>query len=150
MKKAVAMLLTCAMVLGMTACGDKSNDGDKPATNTDNAVVNTDNNGGDDVEEPETPAAPVELDVVTSFAGTDGNAQNYKDAYQAWEAATGNTVVDMSASSDESWKTRVLTDFEVGSEPDVLFFFNGVDANPIIEANKVVSIEEIGTIPKFV
>ena len=144
MKKAVAMLLTCAMVLGMTACGDDGQKVDNNTPNTDNAVVNTDNNGGDDAAvEPETPAGPVELDVVTSFAGGDTNAQNYKDAYQAWEAATGNTVVDMSASSDETWKTRVITDFEVGSEPDVLFFFNGVDANSFIEAGKVVSLDEI-------
>lgn len=111
-KKALAMLLTCAMVLGMTACGDKAD-------------------------------GAVELEVVTTFAGNDGNAQNYKDAYQAWEKETGNTVVDMSATSDETFKTRVITDFETGSEPDVLFFFNGVDANSFIEAGKVVSIEEI-------
>ena len=34
-------------------------------------------------------------------------------------------------------------DFETGSEPDVLFFFNGADANSFIEADKVVSIDEI-------
>lgn len=118
MKKAVAMLLACTMVLGMTACGDK------------------DSKVSDD-------AKAVELEVVTTFAGNDGNAQNYKNAYEAWEAKTGNTVVDMSATSDETFKTRVITDFETGSEPDVLFFFNGVDANSFIEAGKVVSIEEI-------
>ncbi len=118
MKKAVAMLLACTMILGMTACGDK--DGGASGS-----------------------AKAVELEVVTTFAGNDGNAQNYKDAYEAWEAKTGNTVVDMSATSDETFKTRVITDFETGSEPDVLFFFNGVDANSFIEAGKVVSIEEI-------
>lgn len=118
MKKAVAMLLACTMVLGMTACGDK-----------DSKVSDG--------------AKAVELEVVTTFAGNDGNAQNYKNAYEAWEAKTGNTVVDMSATSDETFKTRVITDFETGSEPDVLFFFNGVDANSFIEAGKVVSIEEI-------
>ncbi len=115
MKKTVAMLLACVMVVGMTACGDgNAKSGD-----------------------------PVELEVVTTFAGNDGNAQNYKDAYEAWEKETGNTVVDMSATSDETFKTRVITDFETGSEPDVLFFFNGVDANSFIESGKVVSSEEI-------
>lgn len=118
MKKVLAMLLTCSMVLGVAACGDSNNAGGKAGK-------------------------PVELEVVTTFAGNDGNAQNYKDAYEAWEASTGNTVVDMSATSDETFKTRVITDFETGSEPDVLFFFNGVDANSFIEAGKVVSIEEI-------
>lgn len=55
----------------------------------------------------------------------------------------GNKVNDSSATSDETFKTRVLADFEAGAEPDVLFFFNGVDSNTLIEGNKVVSIEEI-------
>lgn len=52
-------------------------------------------------------------------------------------------MADTSATSDETFKTRVITDFETGSEPDVLFFFNGADANSFIEADKVVSIDEI-------
>lgn len=127
-KKVLAMLLACTMVIGMTACGD---------SNTSNGEAANTNAGGS--------AEAVELDVVTTFAGNDGNAQNYKDAYQAWEEETGNIVVDMSATSDETFKTRVITDFETGSEPDVLFFFNGVDANSFIESGKVVSIEEIRT-----
>ena len=31
----------------------------------------------------------------------------------------------------------------MGSESDVLFYFNGVDSNPFVEAGKVVSIDEI-------
>ncbi|HIY00784.1 MAG TPA: ABC transporter substrate-binding protein [Candidatus Blautia faecipullorum] len=86
---------------------------------------------------------PVDLNVTTTFAGEDGNAQNFKDAVAAWEEETGNTVNDASATSDETFKTRVVTDFETGADPDVLFFFNGADANPFIEAGKVVSIDEI-------
>ena len=56
---------------------------------------------------------------------------------------TGNSVADTSATSDETFKTRVITDFETGSEPDVLFFFNGADPNSFIEAGKVVPIDEI-------
>lgn len=85
----------------------------------------------------------VDLNVTITFAGEDGNAQNYKDAYTAWAAETGNTVSDTSATSDETFKTRVITDFETGSEPDVLFFFNGADANAFVEAGKVVSIDDI-------
>ena len=85
----------------------------------------------------------VELNVTTTFAGEDTNAQNYKDAVKEWEKQTGNKVVDTSASSSETFKMRVATDFETGSEPDVLFYFNGADANSFIEAGKVVSIDEI-------
>lgn len=95
-------------------------------------------------------AEPVEITVTTTFAGEDGNAQNYKDAVAAWETETGNTVSDMSATSDETLKTRIVTDFETGSESDVLFFFNGADANDFVSAGKVVSIDDIRkTYPEY-
>jgi len=85
----------------------------------------------------------VTLSVTTTYAGEDSNAQNYKDSVAEWEAETGNKVDDSSATSDEAFKSRIIMDFEAGSEPDVLFFFNGVDANQFVEQGKVVSIDEI-------
>jgi raffinose/stachyose/melibiose transport system substrate-binding protein len=84
-----------------------------------------------------------ELRVVSSYSATDGNRVPFEKAYKAWEAATGNTVVDESATSDEAWKAKVIADFETGSESDVLFFFTGTDANSFIEAGKVVPLDEI-------
>lgn len=135
MKKLAAVLLTVCMVLSMAACSSK------PAESTTVAATGAVGTQAT-VTEP-APAEPVELNVVTTFYGEDGNAQNFKDAVAAWEAATGNTVLDGSATSNEEFKARVATDFETGSEPDVLFFFNGADANSFIEAGKVVSIDEI-------
>ena len=120
MKKIISILLVTAMVLSMTACGNKDNE--------------TIKNGEQ---------KKVTLNVTTTYAGNDGNANNFLDAVKAWEGKTGNKVNDSSATSDETFKTRVLADFEVGAEPDVLFFFNGVDSNTIVEGNKVVSIDEI-------
>ena len=88
-------------------------------------------------------AEGIDLNVITSYGADDGNRPVYEEAYKAWEEATGNKVKDASAASNEEWKARILADFETGSEPDVLFFFSGVDANPIIEAGKVISLEEI-------
>ncbi len=88
-------------------------------------------------------SAPAEIRVVTSYGGDDGNRVNFENAVKAYEEATGNTVVDESATSNEQWKAQVKADFQTGSEPDVLFFFTGVDANEFIKNNKVVSIEEI-------
>ena len=85
----------------------------------------------------------ITLNVVTSYGGDDGNRRNFEAAVAAYEAFSGNRVNDGSAVSNEEWKTKVLTDFETGSEPDVLFFFLNADADPIIHAGKVVSIQEI-------
>ncbi len=88
-------------------------------------------------------ADSVTLNVVTSYGGDDGNRANFEAAVSEYEAQTGNKVNDGSATSNEEWKARVLTDFETGSEPDVLFFFTNADAEPFISAGKVVSIDEI-------
>ena len=88
-------------------------------------------------------AENVTITVVTSYGGDDGNRANYEAAVAEYEAQTGNKVNDGSATSNEEWKARVLTDFETGSEPDVLFFFTNADAEPFVSAGKVVSIDEI-------
>lgn len=135
-KRLAAMFVTCALILGTLAgCGGK---GDTPAATA----------GGDAEKQTQAasqaPAAsPVELNVVTSYGGDDGNRKNYENAVASYEAATGNTILDASASSNEEWKAKVLTDFETGTEPDVLFFFTNADAEPFIQAGKVVDIETI-------
>lgn len=83
------------------------------------------------------------INVVSSYGGDDGNRKNFEDAIAAYEKESGNEVKESSSNANEEWKASVHADFEVGSEPDVLFFFNGVDSNPIIEQDKVVSIDEI-------
>ncbi len=88
-------------------------------------------------------AKPAEITVVTSYGGDDGNRANYEAAYKAYEKATGNTVKDASGTSNEEWKAKIMADFETGAEPDVLFYFNGVDANKLVQGGKVVSIEDI-------
>lgn len=96
-------------------------------------------------EKPDEPASqpPVTLKVVTSYGSEDGNRQNFEAAVREYEQNTGIIVIDNSDTSNEEWKARVLTDFETGSEPDVLFFFTSADAEPFIKAGKVVSIRKI-------
>lgn len=119
MRKVMTLVITCAIVLSMTACGQG------------------------EVSLPSEGETKLSLYVVTSFAGNDGNAQNYMEACKAWEKKSGHEIYDMSATADDNFKERVAMDFVTGSEPDVLFFFTGADASAFIEAGKVVSLEEI-------
>jgi len=146
-KRMMAAMLAGAMVLSMTACGNSGNTGSSDnaagATAIKEEAPAADAGQDAPAAEPAASAGPVELVVTTTFAGEDTNAQNYKDAVKDWEAKTGNSIVDTSATADETFKARVATDFETGSESDVLFFFNGADSNSFIEAGKVVPIDEI-------
>ena len=82
------------------------------------------------------------LRTMSCFAGDDAAAVSYVELLRAYEEQTGNVVEDDSATSDEGWKARVLSEFAVGNEPDVLFFFAaGADSAPILY--KVVPIADI-------
>ena len=85
----------------------------------------------------------VTLNVVTSYGQDDGSHDLYEAAVSNFQKETGVDIRDHSDVSSEKWKNKVLTDFITGSEPDVLFYFVDADAEPIVQAEKVVSIEEI-------
>lgn len=139
MKKVISIMLVLVLTLSLAACGKNTNN----AKNTSTPDDSKETTETTETTTPEEQKKPVSINVTTTYAGNDGNAQNFQDAVKAWEQETGNKVNDSSATSDETFKARVLADFEAGAEPDVLFFFNGVDSNTLIQGNKVVSIEEI-------
>ncbi len=128
----LALLLAAMLLLGMLAgCGGTPTGGDPtkdPGPGGQNSAK---------------PAGSVELNVVTSYGGDDGNRKNYENAVKAYEEATGNKILDASGTSNEEWKAKVLTDFQTGTEPDVLFFFTNADAEPIVQAGKVVDLATI-------
>lgn len=132
MKRITAFLLILAIAVSLAACG-----GSDRASDPDDYGAEQTHGRGD------APQGGISITVVTSYGGDDGNRKSFEAAVEEYENTTGNTVYDDSATSNEEWKTKVLTDFETGSEPDVLFFFTDADADPIINAEKVVSIEEI-------
>ena len=142
-KKILALSLATIMTLGLlAACGGPTpGDATPPPTQA----------GGTEVKQTPVPEKkPVTITVVTTYSGNDANAALFQKYVAAWEAETGNKVQDGSETSSETFKARVIADFEMGSEPDVLFFFNGVDSNPFVSQNKVVSIDEIrGVYPEY-
>lgn len=143
-KRTMALLMAGAMVTSVFTGCSKQAAPESTAAKTEAAGTEA---GGttaaDKTEAPTESKKAVALNVMTTFAGEDGNAPNYQKAVKDWEAETGNKVNDSSAVSDETVKARVASDFQMGSEPDVLFWFNGADANSFIEAGKVMTIEDI-------
>ena len=136
MKKSIALILVLAMCLtAFAGCQTTA-----PAAATEAPAATE---AAAAATEAPAPAEPVSLTVVTSYGGDDGNRANYEAALAGYEAATGNKVLDASATSNEEWKAKVMTDFETGTEPDVLFYFNGNDSDAIVSAGKVVSLDDI-------
>lgn len=140
-KKLLALTVISAMTLSALAgCGQKPAPTEAAKTEAAKTEAAKETEAQ---KETEAPKGPVELTVVTSYGGDDGNRSNYEKAVASYESASGNKIADASATSNEEWKAKVLTDFETGTEPDVLFFFTNADAEPFIKAGKVVDLATI-------
>lgn len=137
MKKLFSLALASALAITVLAgCGGTT---DSPAVTTkgDAAAETT------AATTTAAPAKPVSISVVSSYGGDDGNRVNYENAFKAYEAATGNTVKDNSGTANEEWKAKQMADFQTGAEPDVFFYFSGIDSTEIVKNGKVVSLDEI-------
>ncbi|MGL4346435.1 MAG: ABC transporter substrate-binding protein [Cellulosilyticaceae bacterium] len=135
--KVLALGLAATMLGGVfVGCG--KDDTTAPTTpTTDNADTTT-------PADTETPAAPVTLKTVSMFGGTDPTAPAYEAGIESFKAANPNvTIQDESAVANDAWKSSILTDFAAGNEPDVIFFFTDINSKPLVEQNKVISVEEI-------
>ncbi|MCH1625966.1 ABC transporter substrate-binding protein [Fredinandcohnia quinoae] len=124
------MLVIMAMsLLLLAACSGKSSGGEKP------------DDGGK--KDPDKAAEKVELRVVTTMAGTDPAGKVFQEVLDEFQKQNTNvTIVNDSQSADAGTiRTKVNTDFSSNNEPELMFFFNTIDAQGIIEAGKVVDLE---------
>lgn len=131
MKRLITLVMLFALCT--TVFAGCSNSGNSSSNNSKNESKVVSAEGGT--------TAPVTLNVFSTYAGNDGNAENYQNAIKDWQSETGNTINDTSATADETVKAKIRTDFSTGSEPDVLFYFTGADAQDFLD--KVVSVSDI-------
>lgn len=145
MKKLGSLLLALMLVMSLFAgCAKKeattetTEDVKVEETGTTENTESTDSSAT-------TEAAPIELRIVTMFGGTDPATVTFESQLDAFMAEHPNVTIkneSMTATGDE-FRTKVKTDFSTGNEADINFFFTGADAAGIIEAGKVVSLDEL-------
>lgn len=140
MKKLMALALASALAVTVLAGCGGGNTSSPATTDAPKGDVTTTTAAAADTT---AAAKPVDIRVVSSYGGDDGNRANYEKAFKAYEAATGNTVKDNSGTANEEWKAKQMTDFQAGAEPDVFFYFSGLDSTQIVNNKKVVSLDDI-------
>lgn len=130
MKKVLALVLSLVLCLSFFAgCSSDS---------SSTAPVSTPDSESESVA----PAEPVTLTVVTTFGGSDGNRGTYEKAIADYQAASNNTIDDQSGTADETFKTKIATDFSTGAEPDVMFYIFSEMADQIA-AGQFVDLDTI-------
>ena len=90
MKKVIEMMMASAMVISLAACGNASTSTTK--TTEEPAKEQTASEVKESPKESTEAKGPVTLNVTTTYAGNDGNAENYQQAISDWQAQTGNKV----------------------------------------------------------
>jgi raffinose/stachyose/melibiose transport system substrate-binding protein len=128
-KRSSLMMLAFVLVLSLflTACGDKE--------------TGTKGNGE---KEPVVTDEKVQLRIVTMFGGTDPSTEVLKSSLEQFKKDNPNVeIIEESMTAGDEFRTKVFADFSSGNEPDVTFFFTGKDAKDIIEAGKVVALDDL-------
>lgn len=138
------MLVMVMAIVLLAACGSKDSTGSDNKGKNNNAENVKPENDKKENEDEEVAKGDVELRIVTTMAGTDPTADVFKDLLEEFKADHGHVeIVDESQSADAGTiRTKINTDFTSDNEPDLMFYFNTVDAQGIIDAGKVVDLEK--------
>jgi raffinose/stachyose/melibiose transport system substrate-binding protein len=124
--KLLAFAASLAMIVAAAGCGTTPSPAATPAAL------------------PEPVPRKVTIRTVSMFGGTDPSAGAYQQLIRDFQARYPNvTVMDESATADETWKARVTTDFSSDNDPDVVFYFTGADAKQLIDNGKVMPLSAI-------
>lgn len=128
-KSTLLMLVMSLMLVLLAACG-----GDKTGGNK------TDSNGSGDKSSKND---QVNIRVVTTMAGTNPSAEVFEDLLKEYQEENKHVkITNESQSADGGTiRTKINTDFSSDNEPELMFYFNTIDAEGIIKEGKVVDLE---------
>jgi raffinose/stachyose/melibiose transport system substrate-binding protein len=81
----------------------------------------------------------VKIRAVTSFTGDDPWKPVWEAVIKDYMDKNPNIEIinEATPTQGEALRTKIKTDFASGNEPDVSFFFNGVDTKPLLESGKL-------------
>ena len=83
----------------------------------------------------------ITIQAVTYFTGDDQWAKAWEYAINDYMSKNPGIKIenDATPSPNDAIRTRINADVQSGLVPDVLFYFNGVDAQPLVESGKVIA-----------
>ncbi|CAM4208033.1 ABC transporter substrate-binding protein [Lederbergia lenta] len=123
------VLIMSLMLVLLAACGGDKTGGDK----------NNSNGSGDTSSKKD----EINIRVVTTMAGTDPAGEVFEEVLKEFQNENKHIkITNESQSADGGTiRTKVNTDFSSDNEPELMFYFNTVDAEGIIKEGKVIDLE---------
>lgn len=86
----------------------------------------------------------IKLRVVTYFTGEDPFSPAWREAISLFKQKypTVEIIDEAVPTANDAIRTKVKTDFATDNEPDVMFFFTGADAIPLLKTGKIYTWDE--------
>lgn len=81
----------------------------------------------------------IKIRAVTSFTGDDPWKSSWETVIRDYVKMNPKIEIvnEATPTQGEALRTKLKTDFASGNEPDVAFFFNGIDTKPLLESGKL-------------
>lgn len=129
-KFSLLTLFMAILLVVMTACSGGDGGGESDGSS-------------DDGKENASKKDSVNIKIVTTMAGTDPAGEVFEELLAEFqEANEGVKITNESQSADAGTiRTKINTDFSSDNEPEIMFYFNTVDAEGIINEGKVIDLE---------
>lgn len=122
------MLLVFVLALSIAGCAKKE---EAPAETTTETTKEESKETSDDTTETATEVAEdVTLDVWHLWTTeNDGNAVSFAKALEEYRADHPNVTVNIDATENEAYKTKIKTAISANEAPDVFFLLGGVQVS---------------------
>ncbi|QUI25384.1 extracellular solute-binding protein [Vallitalea pronyensis] len=134
-KKFAALFLCFVVVLGIVGCGPKKAQTDTPSAAGEKEGKT--NNTQPAKEE------KVSLDVWHLWTiENDGNAVSFNRALEQYQAEHPNVTINIDATENEAYKTKIKTAISANEAPDVFFTWGAGFAKPFVDAGQVAKITD--------
>ena len=132
--KVLVALLTCMVLLSLTACGSKQNETDKSSSNTKN-------------QEDKQTSSDAVLKVLTPF-DTNVIGEEYLTALQEAADECGISIQAENIDS-ETYKTKIKVSLAGNELPDVFFTWGDSYTTPFIEAGAILPLNDAVTVSAY-
>ena len=137
-KKALAVVVSSFMLVGMVGCASNtksvSTDETKTANKTADSKEASDNKASDEV---------VTLNLWHIWAAeSESSKAPFEDAVKEFNEENPNIQIVMDATENETYKTKMTATIAANEAPDIYFYWSGGYMQNIVEAGKVLDLDK--------
>lgn len=137
MKKVLATVLACAMMVSLVACGDAKETPASTDAGTPNVETSTDNNAGTTVSDEK-----VDLEMWCIATESDSNRHSYEAAIADVTAQYPNVNFTWEAIENQAYKTKIKAAVAADEMPDIFFTWSCAFLGDFVDAGRVYCLDE--------